>query len=194
MKDNLDLDSFHSLKGHLLVAMPNIDDPRFEKAVIYIYAHSETHGAQGIIINRPAEKMVFNDILDQLNIFYTPKEHQPVVLLGGPDRITNGFILHTTDYTSPETTIIQHDIALTSTQNILEDIACDAGPYKSLIALGCATWIRGQIEDEIMNNVWLTIPADPSILFDTPYSQRWSESIRTLGIQPYYLTSLSGKA
>lgn len=188
---------FQSLKGQLLVAMPGIDDLRFNKTVIYIYEHSLEFGAHGIVINKPAVKMSFNDILDQLKIeknIDMDEDHIPQILLGGPEQITHGFILHSDDYFRPETCFIQNNIALTSTQDILEDIAAGNGPNKSLIALGCASWIRGQLEDEIMSNVWLTVPADTHLLFQTPFSARWEKAIEVLGVNHFYLTNISGKA
>lgn len=197
MKNNTKNNSsycFQSLKGQLLVAMPGIDDLRFNKTVIYIFEHSQETGAKGIVINKPAVKMSFSEILTQLQIDVTPMENEPKILLGGPEQITHGFILHSDDYMKAETCYIQNNIALTSTQDILEDIATGNGPQQSLIALGCASWIRGQLEDEIISNVWLTVPANMKILFQTPYSDRWQKAIETLGVHHLYLTNLSGKA
>lgn len=186
--------TFQSLKGQLLIAMPNIDDLRFEKAVIYIYEHSESYGAQGIVINRPADKMTFSDILMQLKIEHKPFDEQPPIVLGGPDQVTHGFILHSNDYHRKETTRISEAVSLTATQDVLEDIVAGKGPQKSLIALGCATWIRGQLEDEIMSNVWLTTRAQNDILFNIPFNQRWTNALHVIGIQSAYLSSASGKA
>lgn len=188
--------SFNSLKGQLLIAMPGIDDLRFNKTVIYIYEHSLEFGAHGLVINKPAGKMSFQDILTQLKIKNIELDENkiPQIFLGGPDQITHGFILHSDDYFRPETCFIQNSIALTSTQDILEDIAAGNGPEKSLIALGCASWIRGQLEDEIMSNVWLTVPADPDLLFQTPFSHRWEKAMEILGVNHFYLTNISGKA
>ena len=186
---------FQSLKGPLLVAMPGIDDLRFNKTVIYIYEHTQELGAHGIVINKPAVKMSFNDILNQLKIDpVSDNEEHPQILLGGPDQITHGFIVHSGDYFTPETCYIQSNVAITSTQDILEDIAQGKGPENKLIALGCASWIRGQLEDEIMSNVWLTVPATWDLLFETPFDQKWSKAIETLGVNHFYLTNISGKA
>lgn len=186
--------SFQSLKGQLLVAMPGIDDLRFNKTVIYIFEHSQETGAKGIVINKPAVKMSFSEILTQLQIDVPALQDEPKILLGGPENITHGFILHSDDYIKKETTYIQNNIALTSTQDILEDIATGNGPQQALIALGCASWIRGQLEDEIISNVWLTVPANMKLLFQVPYSDRWQKAIETLGVHHLYLTNLSGKA
>lgn len=185
---------FQSLKGQFLVAMPGIDDLRFNKTVIYIYEHSQDTGAHGIVINKPAIRMSFGDILAQLKIENKEIEKEPQILLGGPEEITHGFILHSDDYFRPETNYIQNNVALTSTQDILEDIATGKGPKQKLIALGCASWIRGQLEDEIMSNVWLTVPANTDILFKTPYGDRWQKAMNSLGVNHFYLTTISGKA
>lgn len=185
---------FQSLKGQLLVAMPGIDDLRFNKTVIYIYEHTQEFGAHGIIINKPAHKMSFNDILEQLQIKPIDVQQNPPILLGGPEQITHGFILHSGDYFTPETCYIQSNVALTSTQDILEDIAQGKGPENTLIALGCASWIKGQLEDEIMSNIWLTVPANWNLLFETPYENKWGKAIESLGINHFYLTNISGKA
>ncbi len=185
---------FQSLKGQLLVAMPGIDDLRFDKTVIYIYEHTQETGAHGIIINKPAARMSFNDILAQLKIDFVDRGDVPEILLGGPEQMTHGFILHSDDYFCPDTNFIQSNVALTSTQDILEDIAQGTGPENKLIALGCASWVRGQLEDEIMSNIWLTVPANKQLLFDTPFSERWQKAIETLGINHFYLTNVSGKA
>ena len=185
---------FQSLKGQLLVAMPGIDDLRFDKTVIYIYEHTQENGAFGIVINKPAGRMSFLDILDQLKIEHEQTQTNPRIFLGGPDQITHGFILHSDDYFTPETSFIQSNIALTATQDILEDIAQGKGPEKTLIALGCASWIRGQLEDEIMSNVWLTVPATPNLVFNIPHTACWQTAMESLGINHVYLTNISGKA
>ncbi|MBQ9089881.1 MAG: YqgE/AlgH family protein [Alphaproteobacteria bacterium] len=185
--------SFHSLKGQFLIAMPQIDDLRFEKAVIYLYEHTP-QGAAGIVINRPAERMSFVEILKQLKIKHEQLVYEPTIVLGGPDKFTNGFILHTSDYEVEGTQHINPDICLTATQDILYDISQGIGPSKSLISLGCATWISGQLEDEIMSNVWLTAPADKMVIFDVPFSKRWHFVLNKMGIQSHFLSTECGKA
>lgn len=187
-------EAFTSLKGQFLIAMPQIDDLRFNKSVIYIYEHTRAGGA-GIVINHPADKMSFVDILDQLKIEHPVLPNPPKIVLGGPDKFTNGFILHTSDYKTEETIFVADGISLTATQNILYDIARGRGPQKSLIALGCATWIGGQLEDELMSNVWLTASLDTaSFLFDIPFSKRWETALSCLGIKAQYLSTECGQA
>lgn len=185
--------SFESLKGQFLIAMPQIDDLRFDKSVIYIYEHTQD-GAAGIVINRPADRMSFIEILDQLKIEHPPLQNPPTIILGGPDKFTNGFILHTPDYKTHETMQIAECVSMTATQDILFDIAQGRGPQKSLISLGCATWIAGQLEDEIMSNVWLTAPVDTRVLFDVPFSKKWETALDQLGIHSQYLSTEFGSA
>lgn len=185
---------FPALAGHFLMAMPNIDDTRFDKAVIYIYAHSETAGAQGIMINRPTSKMSLGEILMQLNMTEFPPIDLPPILIGGPEQLTRGFILHTPDYTSAQTKAVTPEVSLTATQDILQDIMTGKGPAHFLVALGHCNWIRGQLEDEIMTNVWLTAPASADILFHEPFAKRWEKALGTLGVAPALLAGESGKA
>ncbi len=186
-------ESFDSLKGHFLVAMPQMDDLRFEKAVIYLFEHTP-EGAAGIVINRPAESMTFTEILSQLKIEYPDLPNSPDIVLGGPDKFTNGFILHSSDYATESTISISESICLTTTQDILHDIAQQKGPSRNLISLGCSTWIRGQLEDEIMSNLWLTTKADMNIMFDVPFEQRWNTVLNKMGIVAQYLSTEFGKA
>ena len=180
------------LTGQLLIAVPGIDDPRFNQAVIYIFSHTEADGAKGLVINKPAEKLSLKDILLQMK--QTPEHVDMPLLFGGPDKITSGFILHSADYRTLSTHLVADDIALTATQDILHDIAVGKGPVEYLMALGCATWQRGQLEDELMSNVWLTAPTTHEILFHTPYENRWNMALKSLGVDAYRLSAQAGKA
>ena len=184
---------FTPLTGQFLVAVPGIDDARFEHAVVYIYAHSASEGARGIVVNKPAEKLFLRDILAQMEM-PEPTIPLPPLLLGGPDKITSGFILHSSDYQGNMTHAISADISLTATQDILRDIAVGKGPTEYLMALGCSTWRPGQLEDELMSNVWLTVPATHQLLFHTPYAEKWSATLKTMGIDSYRLSATAGKA
>ncbi len=185
--------SFDSLKGHFLIAMPQIDDLRFEKAVIYLYEHS-SDGAAGIVINRLAESMSFIEVLNQLKIEHPPLTNPPAIVLGGPDKFTNGFILHSPDYQTDSTVSVSDTVSLTTTQDILYDISQEQGPSQCLISLGCATWIRGQLEDEIMSNLWLTADSDTDIIFNVPFERRWNTVLNKMGIFSQYLSTEFGKA
>lgn len=185
---------FTSFAGSLLIAMPDIEDKRFQKAVIYIAQHTEFEGANGLIINKPIPKVSYQDILAQLRIKYDINASFPPVLEGGPDRKMQGFILHTPDVFYPETVAISNEVHLTATQEILTDIAAGKAPQNYLLAVGCCTWSPSQMEEEIMGNIWLTAPATLDILFNTPYEERWEKSLKQLGINSETFSSRAGKA
>lgn len=186
--------NFTSLAGKLLIAMPNIDDERFEKAVIYVSAHTENDGAMGLVINRPADRIRFRDIVEQMGMIYKHADYEPDILLGGPTQLTRGFILHSDDYQSDTTLSHHQDIALTTSERILTDVVAGQGPKHFLLALGCATWIAGQLEEEIMSNVWLTTEVNSDLLFRVPYEHRWEMALSTLGVSAPLLFSEYGKA
>ena len=192
MNDNK-MPSFIPLTGQFLVAVPGMEDARFDRKVVYIFRHTEEDGAQGLVINQPAERLFFQEILMQMHI-PVPEIKLPPLLLGGPVQAARGFILHSPDYTGLMTQPISADVSLTTTQEILRDIAGKRGPKEFLLILGCATWRRGQLEDELMSNTWLTVPADNQILFHTPYADRWREALKSVGIDAYRLSGTAGKA
>lgn len=188
------LPPFTSLAGSLLIAMPDIEDKRFQHSVIYVIQHTENEGASGLIINKPISKISCQDILAQLRIKYDEKSSFPPVLDGGPDRKMQGFILHTPDVFYPETTAITNEVHLTATQEILSDIAAGKAPQNYLFAVGCCTWSPSQMEEEIMGNIWLTAPSNFEILFHTPYEERWEKALNQLGISPDSFSVRAGKA
>lgn len=187
------INPFVSLSGHFLVAMPNIDDLRFEKAVIYIYEHTPK-GATGLAVNRPASQMSFKELLDQLKIDCLSLKRQPTLLVGGPDKFSNGFVLHSSEYKVESTRSVSQKLSLTFTQDILADIAWNKGPSEYLIAMGQASWEAGQLEEEIMNNIWLTADVSDEILFHVPYADRWDCALNSLGIRSAFLSSGCGRA
>ena len=188
------LPPFLSLAGSLLVAMPDAEDKYFQKAVIYVTQHTEEGGASGIMINKPLSKVSCQDILAQLKIQHDKGVMFPPVLDGGPDRKMQGFILHTPDCFYPETQAVTNEVHLTSTQEILMDIALGKAPQSYLLTVGCCTWAPGQVEEEIMGNIWLTIPANTDILFHFPYEERWESALKLLKIMPESFSSRAGKA
>ena len=188
------LPPFTSLAGSLLIAMPDIEDRRFQHSVIYITQHTENEGATGLIINKPIPKISCQDILAQLRIKYDETTSFPPVLDGGPDRKMQGFILHTPDVFYPETAAITNEVHLTATQEILSDIAAGKSPQDYLLTVGCCTWSPSQMEEEIMGNIWLTAAADSDILFRIPYEERWERALKKLGINPESFSIRAGKA
>lgn len=182
-----------SLAGHLLIAMPGMADPNFEKTVTYICEHSES-GALGLIINRPMA-MELGDVLEQLSLDTTDDKitSQPV-LRGGPVQTERGFVLHESPREWDATAAIDGTIYVTTSQDILSALAGGDGPARSLVVLGYAGWGAGQLEAEIAANSWLSVPATPQIVFETPFDKRWEESAGILGVDLLNLSSEAGHA
>jgi putative transcriptional regulator len=169
-------------------------DPRFEKSVIFMCAHS-AKGAMGLIINKPIEGLSFNELMGKFNIDVTGERTEPPLLFGGPVNMGRGFVLHTADYAADDATLpITPGISLTATTDILEAIAHGRGPAKSILALGYAGWGDGQIESEILANGWIHCDADPDLIFDTRYDAKWETAIGKLGAQVAGLSAEAGRA
>ena len=182
------------LDGKLLIAMPGMGDPRFDKSLIYICAHSED-GAMGLIINKPAVDLQFSDLLDQLRI--TPAQsYRPIeVHFGGPVEHGRGFVLHSKDYIAEDSTLeVNDELGMTATLDILEDISQGQGPNVCLLALGYTGWGPGQLEEEIRENGWLTCDADAALIFSPSNQDKWRDAIVSLGIDPRMLSATGGSA
>ena len=185
------------LTGHLLIAMPAMQDPNFTKTVTYICEHSE-QGALGIVINRPLG-MDLGAIFAQLSLDSTdPTLARQPVLLGGPVHQERGFVLHEPAEASERefdaTVAVTDAIRVTTSQDILAAMARGHGPRRVLVALGYAGWGAGQLESELVQNAWLSVPATPQIIFDTPFEQRWRESARLIGVDLSTLSHQAGHA
>ena len=182
------------LTGKLLVAMPGMGDPRFEHSVVFLCAHS-SDGAMGLIVNKPAPELQFADLLEQLDIPSGPAGQDIRVHFGGPVEHGRGFVLHSADYEGSGGTLkVDARFGMTATLDILQDIAQGDGPASSLLALGYAGWGPGQLESEILENGWLTVEADPGLVFSPDNAQKWESALRTLGIDPITLSAASGRA
>ncbi|HEX5263423.1 MAG TPA: YqgE/AlgH family protein [Phenylobacterium sp.] len=180
--------------GQLLIAMPGIGDPRFERALILICAHDHEH-AMGLALNRPIEGLTVPDLLDKLDIKSTIALPPDLVLMGGPVERERGFVLHTADYQGEHTFGVDADVALTATREVLEAMASHNGqPRRALLALGYAGWGAGQLEDEIKQNVWLTCEADEALIFDDDHELKWTRALIKLGVDPERLGSAAGRA
>lgn len=170
-----------SLTNQLLIAMPGMADPNFSSTVTLICEHSD-EGALGIVINRPLQ-LQLGGLLEQLEVSgLDPKIASTPVLLGGPVGPEKGFVLHDSNYSYENSLQISGDIHLTFSRDVLDSMAAGTGPDKSLVALGYAGWEPGQLEDEMLANSWLNVPATPNIVFDLPFADRWSAAAETLGI------------
>ncbi len=191
------LDTFSSgyLAGQFLLAMPSMADPRFERSVIYMCAHSPEE-AMGLIINKPVDDLNFTDILKQLDIKpKSPACSEIYVHRGGPVGARRGFVLHSTDYHQDDGTMkVSDDIALSATTEILRAIAEGSGPDQYFMALGYAGWGPGQLDEEIKNNAWLSVPADAEILFARDCTKKWDLALAKLGIAAHSLSGQAGHA
>ena len=181
------------LTGHLLIAMPTLADPNFHRTVTYLCAHSE-EGAMGLVINRPTD-LKLADMLGQMEIPATNLAVTDMpVLQGGPVSRERGFVLHQPAGDWEATLRVSDQIGVATSRDILSEIAEGRGPCRSLVALGYAGWGAGQLEQEVLDNAWLSGPGHASILFDTPYEERWESAARLLGIDPGRLSSQAGHA
>lgn len=182
-----------SLAGQMLIAMPGIGDPRFERAVVYLCGHS-VDGAMGLIVNKPVDNITFPELLEQLGID-AELPRQIRILFGGPVETGRGFVLHSADYHVTGSTLqVTEDVGLTATVEILEEIAEGEGPKQSLLALGYAGWAPGQLEEEILANGWLQCPPEADLLFGSADETKWERALATLGIDPAQLSGDAGRA
>ncbi len=181
------------LSNHFLIAMPAMSDPNFAHTVTLICQHN-AEGALGIVINRTVDLTV-GDVLKQMEIPSMQSRHTPQpVHYGGPVQIDRGFILHQDLGDWDSTLEINDHIGLTTSRDILEAMARNEGPNRSLVALGYAGWGSGQLEKEITENAWLSGPADYDVIFDTPLEQRWMAAAQVLGVDMSLMSSEAGHA
>ncbi len=188
-----ELDTSGYMTGQLLIAMPNMADPRFARTVIYLCAHSD-EGAMGLVINKPMPQITFVDLLEQLEIETEGTVQDQMVHFGGPVESGRGFVLHSGEFQREGTMMVDESVGLTATIDILRAIAAGEGPDKHLLALGYAGWGPGQLDGEIQANGWLHAPADEAILFDHDLSTKWERSIAKLGVSPAMLSGDAGHA
>ena len=183
------------LTNQFLIAMPALADPNFFHSVTYICEHTN-EGAMGIVINKPLE-LRLDEILHHMKIPVTGRRPTELpVFLGGPVQPERGFIVHERerDREWENTITITDELAVTTSRDILEDIASDNGPWKLIVALGYAGWGPGQLEREMSENAWLSCPSDRHVLFDTPSEQRWEAAAALLGVDLNLLSNDVGHA
>lgn len=184
-----------TLSGRLLIAMPGIGDPRFERAVILMVSHTEEE-AMGIAVNRPVEGLSLATLLERLGVRSTIEVDRNV-LIGGPVERERGYVLHTDDYTTSAGTLPVGDgLSMTATREVLEAMGGAEGgaPRQSVLALGHAGWGSGQLEQELRDNVWLIAEADEALVFDDDHETKWSRALAKLGVAPDRLSSIAGSA
>lgn len=201
------------LSHHFLIAMPGLEDPTFAKSVVYLCEHSE-RGAMGLIINKPGD-LSLKHLFEKVEL---PLQRQDLlqcnVLHGGPVQTERGFVLHdpmlekdsvdsensnteavaTPNSIYASTLSVPGGLAMTTSKDVLEALANGSGPQRVVVTLGYASWGEGQLESEIGENSWLTVPADPAVIFDTPIEQRYDKALSLLGLQAWMLSSEAGHA
>ena len=208
------------LKHHFLIAMPGLEDETFARSVIYMCEHS-ARGAMGLIINKPSDismRLLFDKVdlpLRREDLVQNP------VLQGGPVQTERGFVLHDpiwlasaenseaskapvdaeeADQAEPASSIyastlsVPGGLAMTTSKDVLEALSNGSGPKRVLVTLGYASWGEGQLESEIGENSWLTVEANPDIIFETPIEQRYEKALALLGLQPWMLSTVAGHA
>jgi putative transcriptional regulator len=179
------------LDGQILIAMPGMEDPRFDRSVIYLCAHTD-QGALGFVVNKTVENVDFDELLEQLEIPVAKSATAPPIHFGGPVETERGFILQPSDgIPSLEGDEI---VSVTSDLDSLKAIALGEGPKESILVLGYAGWAPGQLEDEIQANGWLHCAPDPALVFGKDNQQKWEQALKSLGIEASMLSSDAGSA
>lgn len=178
-----------TFKNKLLIAMPTLNDPYFQKAVLLIFDYTKKKGATGLIINRPLD-ISLGEILQHLNIPLTHSElDQDKVMLGGPVASEQGFIIHTHPELCPGDIVDEENkITVSASKEVLQSIV-EKQPDNILVCLGYSSWTEGQLEQEIADNAWMLSEVDPQILFQIPYQERWEASAKLLGVDIDKLSS-----
>ncbi|MDH7942754.1 YqgE/AlgH family protein [Pseudohongiella sp. SYSU M77423] len=183
-----------SLEHHFLIAMPQLRDPNFNGTVTYLWRHDD-NGALGVVINR-CSRLPISDLMSELKITVSDdmvaRLSEKKVMAGGPVERSKGFIVHPTTDEWEYTMRVNDDVSLSMSKDILQAIARGEGPDRYLIALGCAGWESGQLEQEISDNAWLTVPADPEILFSEDFDNMAKAAAGILGVSLSQLSSLTG--
>jgi putative transcriptional regulator len=183
----------HYLTGQLLIAMPSMPDPRFQRAVVYVCLHN-AEGAMGLVINRLFGSISFNDLLEQLDIQPSHLASDMRVHYGGPVESGRGLVLHSSDFMREGSMMVDDEVALTATIDILRAIAEGRGPRHALLALGYAGWGPGQLDAELQANGWLTADSDESLMFDRDLDTKWERAIAKLGVSVSMLSGEAGHA
>ena len=187
------MDDTTSLANQLLVALPALGDPQFARSVTLVCQHDED-GAMGVMVNRPSE-YTLGEVLRQMGIECRDEALQArPVLAGGPVHPERGFVLHDGDGQWDSTLPIADGLSVTTSRDVLEAIARGDGPAHAVVALGCAGWGAGQLEQELVENSWLTVPADADLLFEVPLAMRWQASAGRLGVDLAHMADYSGHA
>ncbi|MGE4481140.1 YqgE/AlgH family protein [Acidocella sp.] len=181
------------LTGQILLAMPALRDPRFAQSAIFICAHN-AEGAMGLVLNRMLRTPKFDSLLRQLGIEPSPPQRELPLGQGGPVEDHRGFVLHSSDWKGEGSLDVDGDHVLSASMEVLQAVAEGGGPERARLLLGYAGWGAGQLEEEILQNSWLTVAADDEIIFDTAYQTKWQRALAKLKIDPGMLSGDAGRA
>lgn len=195
-----------NLTHHFLIAMPGLQDEAFNKTVVYLCEHND-RGALGLVINKPSS-LSLADLFDKVDLPLTRTDLLDTpVFQGGPVQTDRGFVLHEAvaaptlnersgrqESVYASTLVIPGGLEMTTSRDVLEALSNGSGPRKVLVTLGYASWGQGQLESEIAENAWLTVEADPGLIFDTPVAQRYDRALGLLGLQAWMLSPDAGHA
>ena len=190
-----------NLTNHFLIAMPGLSDEVFGRSVVFMCEHSD-RGALGLVINKPSD-ILLPDLFHKVELeLHRDDLMSTPVFQGGPVQTERGFVLH--EALSPgadpkesiyaSTLSIPGGLEMTTSRDVLEAMAAGAGPHKVFVSLGYASWGQGQLESEITENSWLTVEADPAVIFDTPVEDRYAKAMKLLGLEPWMLSPDAGHA
>ncbi|WP_043006390.1 YqgE/AlgH family protein [Comamonas testosteroni] len=191
-----------NLTHHFLIAMPGLEDESFSRSVVYLCEHSE-RGALGLIINKPS-KLSLQSLLQKVDLGLKRDDlRDQQVFTGGPVQTDRGFVLHEpmviegapeNESAYASTMTIPGGLEMTTSKDVLEALSDGAGPKRVLVTLGYSSWDEGQLESEIGENAWLTVEADPEVIFSTPVDERYDRALGLLGLQRWMLSPESGRA
>ena len=188
-----------NLTNHFLIAMPGLKDEVFGRSVVFMCEHSE-RGALGLVINKPSD-IKLPQLFEKVDLaLQRPDLVDQPVFQGGPVQTERGFVLHEAvpgsgdESVYASTLTIPGGLEMTTSKDVLEAMASGAGPQKVFISLGYASWAQGQLESEITENSWLTVAADPALIFDTPVAQRYDQAMKLLGLEAWMLSPDAGHA
>ena len=183
----------NSLNNQLLIAMPGMADPNFNSTVTLVCEHNDD-GALGIVINRPTG-LDLGGLFQQLSVDEADEQADSApVLDGGPVGKERGFVLHTPSGEFENSISVSEDIQLTLSRDVLDSLAAGGGPKRSVVALGYAGWEPGQLEAEMLHNIWLTVPATADILFEVPFEDRWASAAESMGVDIKKMSPHAGHA
>lgn len=188
------IDDSTNLTGKILIALPGMDDPRFEKSVVYLCSHSSDE-TMGLIVNKPAPGVDLGHLLKTLKIEGDQASSDIRVQFGGPVEQARGFVLHSNDFTTQDGTLtVDAEFSMTANTEVLQAIAQGSGPKDAILMLGYSGWGPGQLENEIAMNGWLVADASPDIVFRPENTTKWTSALKTLGVDPLVLSATGGRA